>query len=467
MILIDWRSLTDRGFESLCYDVLVREGYTNLVWLGRRGDDRARDIVGEFPVRFGTNVQKNLKCVVQCKRYIARPPSPTDLEKALAWANAHRPDVLVIMVTNTLSADTHDWIELQQPKLPYRVVAYEEKNLETFFDSNPDVYEKHFGKPHAIPKKRVIVSLLDSQSKTLEIISEQSGISKEDVSSALVELQEAGLIDAKILKGEEHYSLQKTLESLVQIARQSLEDEDRFDILASEYFQSLINRQIVEHISSRYHVTFPEETAEGLVKLLRISPSALRTGLFSDTKIYETGFKHAQELKLDEAGRKQINDLFITSLILEMLEGTITDLRDTRSKAALKRSNVEGYSVGIDIKMAGQLAEVLSLHFETIAMILPSAGPIEAGQLLAPVDPGAYLKTGNILLQLGYQDGALRDYDRAIQLLTDKRGLAIAWNNKGVCLMRQKKNEDARKCFEKALEIDPSLDVIRKNLERL
>jgi len=362
-----------------------------------------------------------------------------------------RADILLIMVSNTLSADTHDWIQEQQPRLPYKVVVYEEKNLETFFDGNPDVCKKHFGKPYTIPNKRVMLSLLDDQSKALKVISEQSGISKEDLSSVLAELQEAGLINVEILKTEEHYSLRKTLEALVEIARQFLEDEDRFDMLTSEYFQSLINRQIIEHISSRYHLAFPEEKVEGLVKLLKISPSALRTGLFSDARIYETGFKHAQELKLDEAGRKQINDLFITSLVLAMLEGAIADLRDTRSKVTLKQSNVEGYSVGIDIKMAGQSAEVLSLHFESIAMILPSTGAIEAGQLVAPADPGAFLKTGNILLQLRCYDGALQDYDRAVQLLTDKRALAIAWNNKGVCLMRQGKNEDARKCFEKSM----------------
>ena len=72
--------------------------------------------------------------------------------------------------------------------------------------------------------------------------------------------------------------------------------------------------------------------------------------------------------------------------------------------------------------------------------------------------PDLFIRTGDTLLNLEMFDEAIRDYDRAIGGLTDKKILAIAWNNKGVCLMRLNKTDEAAKCFQEALDNDPSLD---------
>jgi Flp pilus assembly protein TadD len=51
--------------------------------------------------------------------------------------------------------------------------------------------------------------------------------------------------------------------------------------------------------------------------------------------------------------------------------------------------------------------------------------------------------------------------DKAIELKPD---CADAWNNKGVTLQRLEEYEEARKCYGKALDIDPSNSMAQNNL---
>lgn len=40
---LDWDILSDQDFEELCYDLLDKEGFVNIKWMGRGGNDRGRD----------------------------------------------------------------------------------------------------------------------------------------------------------------------------------------------------------------------------------------------------------------------------------------------------------------------------------------------------------------------------------------------------------------------------------------
>jgi len=141
--MIDWNKITDKEFEKLCYDILARSGFVNIQWLGRTGKDRGRDLIAQ-------KVQTDLgqtwmeTWLIQCKRYVSRPPSPSDLNDTLAWADAHKPDVLLIMVTNTLTADTHDWLEKMKDK-KYRIQVCDAKLLETMLTDFKDIQKKYFG----------------------------------------------------------------------------------------------------------------------------------------------------------------------------------------------------------------------------------------------------------------------------------------------------------------------------------
>jgi len=130
-VKIDWDSLENHEFEELCYYILRKKGFSDLVWNGRAGNDRGRDITCKrVESILGKEITRDY--VVQCKRYVARPPSPSDLNNDLAWAEAHKPDVLLIMVSNTLGSNTSDWLSSVKKSKPYLIDVFEEIDFKNF-----------------------------------------------------------------------------------------------------------------------------------------------------------------------------------------------------------------------------------------------------------------------------------------------------------------------------------------------
>jgi tetratricopeptide (TPR) repeat protein len=59
---------------------------------------------------------------------------------------------------------------------------------------------------------------------------------------------------------------------------------------------------------------------------------------------------------------------------------------------------------------------------------------------------------GVALLNLGNYEEAIKCYDKAIEIEPNN---AEAWNNKGIVLGRLSKYEEAIACYDKAIEIEP------------
>jgi hypothetical protein len=146
-MMLDWSALADQEFEELCYDIMENSGFVNLSWIGRKGKDRGRDILAEKQLTELGKMHVE-KWLVQCKKYLTRSPSPSDLENDLAWADFHSPDVFLIMLTNTLSADTLDWLDRVADKRNYGVEVIDEKQLRNLLDDQKELKseqrESHF-----------------------------------------------------------------------------------------------------------------------------------------------------------------------------------------------------------------------------------------------------------------------------------------------------------------------------------
>jgi tetratricopeptide (TPR) repeat protein len=455
---VDWSILTDRQFESLCYDVLSRSGYRNVEWFGSGGDDRARDIRCEKTDEILPGKDTRITCIAQCKRHISQPPSISDLVTTIAWADAHNPKRLFIMVSNILSANTNDWLDSIRPQKKYEIFVYDEKNFEVFFEANPDLYAKHFRSEFPFPKNSVIGSLLDMECKTSAQISTETGLSNEQVKSFLDDLRSRRVV----AEGEpSYYGLEPTMASFLEVSHRLLVDEKRkARFLASQYSRAIMGRELMDYIQSRYHVALDEDRRTALAQLLRISPSALEFILTGPTEIYDAAYAHAQKITLKDEDLRDWNESMLASLLADLLPRSIADLRS--SGETFKKEKIEGYSVSIGLRAANSQASLLDIQCETTILSLPAKGPIKAGELVTATDPDLHIKIGGILANMRLFQQSISSYDRAISEIKDPKKLAQAWNNKGVSLWRLGKPE-AIVCFEKALELDASLNQARKN----
>ncbi|MEQ8192337.1 MAG: tetratricopeptide repeat protein [Candidatus Eremiobacterota bacterium] len=74
-----------------------------------------------------------------------------------------------------------------------------------------------------------------------------------------------------------------------------------------------------------------------------------------------------------------------------------------------------------------------------------------------------YFGRGICWMGLGDYDMSIESFDKAIEANPKN---ANAWNGKGAILQIQGKTEEALKCYDKALEIDPSFTLASENRER-
>ena len=74
----------------------------------------------------------------------------------------------------------------------------------------------------------------------------------------------------------------------------------------------------------------------------------------------------------------------------------------------------------------------------------------------------AYNNLGNVLVQQGMFDQAIKNYQMALRI---NPGHPEALNNIGVALARQKKYQEAIEYFKNALNLKPNYLQARKNLE--
>lgn len=60
---------------------------------------------------------------------MAKPPSKADLASFLVSAREHKPDRVLIIVTNTLSSGTKDWLKSVREDYPFQIYLWKESDL--------------------------------------------------------------------------------------------------------------------------------------------------------------------------------------------------------------------------------------------------------------------------------------------------------------------------------------------------
>jgi hypothetical protein len=100
---------------------MYKNSFSNIRRIGGSGD-RGRDIIANKRKNIMQAIDKDELWIAVCKRYITRPPSPSDLKDDFAWFKVHKPHGILIFTPNKITPDTNDWIEAQQQDIPFNVI---------------------------------------------------------------------------------------------------------------------------------------------------------------------------------------------------------------------------------------------------------------------------------------------------------------------------------------------------------
>jgi len=126
---ISWSQFEPKEFEQLCLLILEANNFSDIQWFGETGGDKGCDIVAKKMETPLPAVHRSTKWVVQCKRYVSKPPRKEDLASFLVAAREHKPDNVLIIITNTLTPDTKDWLDSVRADYQFRIYLWEEHDL--------------------------------------------------------------------------------------------------------------------------------------------------------------------------------------------------------------------------------------------------------------------------------------------------------------------------------------------------
>jgi hypothetical protein len=139
---IQFEQISPRGFENLCYDLLVKYNFHNLIWR-EGGADNGRDIEASF-IFNNTIKNKETKWFFECKHYTSGGVPPEHLNSKIAWADAELPNSIVIFVSSYLTNNARTWLEKISPQKQYEIICIEGEELKERLLNYPDLIERYF-----------------------------------------------------------------------------------------------------------------------------------------------------------------------------------------------------------------------------------------------------------------------------------------------------------------------------------
>ena len=140
---IDFGLLDSNQFEELCFDLLMRIGFQELQWR-KGGADSGRDIDGKYFIHLPLVEGFEETWAIECKNYTSGVPVEAIASK-LSWAEAERPDRLVVIVSSYLTNSARSWLEKRRPQIPCRIHVVEGKALKKLLLSYDNIVERYFG----------------------------------------------------------------------------------------------------------------------------------------------------------------------------------------------------------------------------------------------------------------------------------------------------------------------------------
>lgn len=145
----DFAELDAIEFEEFCFELLSSlEHVVAVDW--RKGtpkpaspSDRGRDIVADVE-RIDIDGSKHVeRWFIDCKHYSKGVP-PEALHGLLAWAQAERPDVALVIASGFLANAAKDWIDDYQRnnRPPFRIKHWERPQLDRLTRDNRELLER-------------------------------------------------------------------------------------------------------------------------------------------------------------------------------------------------------------------------------------------------------------------------------------------------------------------------------------
>ncbi|RKU24926.1 hypothetical protein C6499_15910 [Candidatus Poribacteria bacterium] len=321
--------------------------------------------------------------------------------------------------------------------------------------------------------KKVILSLLDSDTKSANEIADEIGQPSVTVEHQLTILDSAGICE-KVSNGEmNQYVVKKDIETFAQLVKEFLLNKEKHtdqieQFITSEYYLNRIDDKLVDYVLNRFYLNSvyqDDETKMGIQRILLASPSGLLFALYGDTTIFSESQSNWERLDSSDETREWFTQILHSQFMTPLLEMLIADMKVTTYGFLYAKLQLQVAQVSIHVNVATVHGKYVEAAAGGSFTLLKAAEALRAGHLTSAVDPMIFCDNGVALLHLREFQMALESFDKALNAVPNPIQKAIVLNNKGWAFLNLKQYQKAIECFEEGIAFDPEgeISLLREN----
>ena len=323
-------------------------------------------------------------------------------------------------------------------------------------------------------RKKVVLCLIDCDSKSANEIADEIGESLASVEEQLTALVSENICKKVNQDEMSQYVVRKDIDTFAQLVKKFLADkkEHRVELFAnldekigqfitSEYYFTRIDNQLVTYVLKRIHSDLVCQTEEGQEQIRRIllaSPSSLFFVLHGDRAIFSQMYSSWNQLEPSDSNRDWITQQLLQKLLALLLKMLIADVRNSAYISLYMKLQIKAVKINSQVELATpderyvELIEEGTFGFAILEGDSPEG--LRFGQSIKYVDPMDTCNLGLAFFHLGEFQAALKYLDRALDEVQDSNQKAIVLNSKGWAFLNGKQYQKAIECFEEGIAFD-------------
>ncbi len=315
-------------------------------------------------------------------------------------------------------------------------------------------------------RKKVILCLIDCDSKSVNEIANEIGESLATIEEQLTELVSENICEKVNQNESSQYNVKKDIETFARLVKAFLseKEEDKEQIeqfITSEYYFTRIDSELVDRVLKRFYLNSVHQTdeeKESTRRILLASPSALFFALHGDTATFNESWSHWNQLDSPGWTRDQLLQNLNNEFMTELSEMLAADMRSIAYGFLYDKLEIRLAKIRVQVSLVTSYEK----YVETIGTRVFGRRKVaedlrknlRPGQLITYVDPIDISDDGLAFLELGEFQAALRNFDDALNKVQDPAQKAIVLNNKGLTFLRLKQYQKAIECFEEGIRFD-------------
>ena len=308
-------------------------------------------------------------------------------------------------------------------------------------------------------RKKIVLSLLDNDSKSANEIANEVGESLPTVEEQLTTLVSENICEKVNQDEVDHYVVKNDIKTFTQLVKEFLSDKEEHkeqikQFITSDYYFNRINDELVDYVLDRFYVDSVYHTDEEklvIKRILLVSPSALFFALHSNTAIFNEMRLGQEHLDSSDETREWLTQILNSQFITPLLKNLIADIQIPAYCILYVKLGVRVTLVNTQVKLATLNESFVEAVGKEYFSLFRATEDIQAGQLLSTINPMVFSDNGIALMYLEEFQDAHEHFDKALVAVQDPIEKAKVLNNKGLAFLRSKQYQKAIECFDEGI----------------